>query len=591
MRLKSIVVSVLLTCVLGCEGFIGDTQLGPSGRPDVDGGTIVDRGPPVGASRLALISREEYDFSIRDVFFGLEAPISELPEDYFGAIRFVDNHQQPLQATTAEQYENTAWEIADAIATGTFPATHPSNPNQSRLNVLLAPLPECAVRDASCAVAMAAHYGERLWRRPLSGDELDELRGLFEWTLRPGTEPDFADGGSGTFADGIRVTLAALLAAPEFIFRAEPGEPTVEPDLVTLDGEERAARLAAFLWRSVPDENLSNVARDGLLSTPAQVAEQARRMLADPRAERMWSALARAWLITDPILHDSSHDLSGDSALWTPEVAEAAAHDVHEFIIHIARSGGTLEELFTSSGGVSQGATLEWIVGVSRPTGEWIESMPNRHGLLTLPGVMAANNHSGFTSALIRGLFLRRSILCHAIPPPPLALADTISLLSRTLPDLENPTRRELLAAVTQSGEPCATCHQLTNDVGFAFAAFDDFGRFRTSEMTVRGPIPVDASGYLRPVSSSSATSADGPFENHLELIDRLAVSPQVARCTTRQLSRLALGREVALGDEDSLDQTIRDMESSGGVLTELVVSIVSSESFLSRRIPPSSGL
>lgn len=590
-----------LVSVAGCDGFIEDTRLGPEevrdggafvvgdGALDTDAGVPIDRGPPVGLSQLALISREEYMYSVRDVFYGLTPATGELPEDYFGALRFVDNHQQPLQATTVEQYETVAWSTAEALVTGTFGASHATYPGESRLDVLLSPLPECSTRNAECAGAVVARYGARLFRRPLSTVEVDELRQLFEWTVRPGTAPDFADGGSGTFVDGIRVVLAALLESPDFLFHVERGTPTSDPALVTLDSYAHAARLAAFIWRSVPDQMLLDAARDGLLETPEDVAAQARRMLADTRADRMWSSLARSWLVRDPVQVDDSQDLSGDGALWTPAVAQAAARDVRQFIIHLARNGGTIEELFTSSGGVSQGATLEWITGVSGTAGEWIESIPNRHGLLTLPGVLASNNHSGFTSPLIRGLFLRQSILCQSIEGPPAGLADTISEISRTIPDLINPTRREHLAAVTQTNATCASCHQYTNDVGFAFGAFDDFGRFQTEEQTINGPIPVDTSGFLRPVPSAPPTSADGAFANHVELIDRLATSPTVAHCVARQVSRLGLGRDVALGDEDSLDAVVGTFSTSGGLLSELVVSITMSESFLSRRVPSGS--
>jgi hypothetical protein len=593
----------ILALSAGCDGLIDNTRLGPdelrdSGTepsldgsgPGIDGGSI-DRGPPVGISRLALISREEYMFSVRDVFFGLTPATGDLPEDYFGAIRFVDNHQQPLQTTTVEQYETVAWSTAEVIVTGTFPAAHATYPSQSRLDVLLQPVSECSTRNANCAVAMAARYGARLYRRPLATAELDELRELFEWTVRPGTAPEFTDGGSGTFVDGIRVLLATLLESPNFVFHPERGSTSAEPDLVSLDSHARAVRLASFIWRSVPDQMLTDAARDGMLETPSQVAEQARRMLADPRADRMWSSLSRAWLVKDPVQIDDSQDLSGDGDQWTPQVAQAAAQDVRQFIIHLARNEGTLEELFTSSGGMGQGATLEWLIGVNAAVGEWTDSIPNRHGLLTLPGVMASNNHSGFTSALIRGLFLRQSILCQSIQGPPAALADLISEVSRTIPDLDNPTRREHLVAVTQNGEPCASCHQYTNDVGFAFAAFDDYGRFQTQELTVSGSIPVDSSGALWPVPNAASTTADGPFENHIELIDRLATSPTVARCMARQISRLGLGRDVAPGDEDSLDEVVSTFDASGRLLTELVVAIVTSESFLSRRIPSPTGL
>ena len=554
---------------------VGTLDAGPRrpGWDDPEGSLAPDAvctGTCVGESRLARITSTEYSNGVMDVL-GVTADTSALPDD--GSIeRFESNEFVEPTEADADRFELVATSVARAFV------------GSEALESQIAASPVCASRDAACATELTARWGARLFRRDLRPEELGAYSELYVWATEPAAGADLERGLGGSFEDGVRLVVSALLQSPYFLFFVEHGSATDTTGVVALTPQEIAARLARLVWRSVPDEALLEAARRGALSSPDEVEQQARRMLADPRSDRMWLAFAHEWLEIGQLTSvPVGTPPEGES--WDPAVVSALVTDLDSVVLNVLRDGdGRLETLLSAEGGTLSDIRASWVIGLEREG--WSDHVPGRRGLLTLPAVLAANGRPSFSRPHWRGLFVRDRILCQSVSPPDPALtASIIALRSR---EEEHPsafTTRARLDAMTGS-EPCASCHRLTNPIGYGLDRFDGFGRARTTELGTDGEHhALDTSGEIFG-AGRNRTDIDGSFSNTYELLDRLAVSETVARCTAQQLARFALRRDAADGDDaSSVETALVRMEQSGGDLRETLISLARSDAFLHRRL------
>jgi hypothetical protein len=444
----------------------------------------------------------------------------------------------------------------------------------------------CHTRDATCASAFVSHYGGQLYRRPLTEGDKADYRALYQWAVRPATDPAFATGGSGTFADAIGYQIERLLQSPGFLYRVEVGTPTEDREVVELTSYEVAARLAAFLLRSVPDAELQQAAAADTLRTEGGIAEQVQRITSGPRGDRLWTGFAKEWISTSQIADSQVKDLPEAQANWSDAVATGLALDVQQTFLHLIQTDGTVRGLLTSSGGVLQGSQLQWITGASGAKGTWMAQMPNRHGLLSWPGLLIANGHPGFTHAHQRGLWIRGKLLCQQIPSPPANLADAIAAAQQAEQNMPSAkTDRERMTALTEVNAVCRSCHHLTNPLGYGLDEYDELGRFRTQQVGTDGnSYPIDQSGEIAG-AGALASDVSGAFADGPAMIDALAGSATVAHCLERQLTRFALQREVAEDDLPSLDAAYQKFDAHDRDLRTLVGLIASSDAFRYRRL------
>jgi hypothetical protein len=171
-----------------------------------------------------------------------------------------------------------------------------------------------------------------------------------------------------------------------------------------------------------------------------------------------------------------------------------------------------------------------------------------------------------------RGVTIRTNFLCQTLPPPP-------ENVDNVPPDPDpNATTRERFAEHTEN-PACAGCHVLIDGIGFGFENYDAIGAFRTME----GTLSVDASGEI-----VSAQGIDGPFEGAVQLANRLAQSPEVEACVAQQWFNYALGRVPGDDDECSTDLILDDFRESGGSIRELMLRLVETDAFRTRRVAPS---
>lgn len=527
------------TGTLEAGGLAGGT---PGTGPGTGPGAGTGSGPGTGSGTGALpepvpgdrvmrrLTDDEYVQTVRDV---LEvAPEVALPADLaFAGLTRVGAGRVTTNPLAAEQYEAAARDVAlrafaDPARARRLSGCNPTGP-----------------ADATCAGMAITTLGARLFRRPLTEAE----RALYtDLALRGAAE-------TGSFDRGLGLAVSALLQSPRFLHHVERGAP-VEGSSTRhrYTGSEMAARLASFVWNSVPDEALLEAAARGELDALPGLRAQLERMLRDPRARAAMLRFFDEHLGLDH-LEESVPDV-GDTAGLAPLMREET-HRVLEAAIFDAPT--RWRDLFDSDVTYVD-ATLARHYGLPAPAGTgfaMVRVPPAQRGLLARGAVVSAHGHGGRTSPTLRGLFVRSRLLCGSIPPPPAGVATDIVAGS-------GATARERLSR--HATDPsCAGCHGLMDPIGLGLEHFDATGVFRTHE----GAALIDASGVL-----------DGlPFEDAGAMGEVLRDHPVLDGCLARHLFRSAVGR-IETSAEETLFEA-RALPADPSVL-DLVVHVVSSEGF-----------
>jgi hypothetical protein len=500
-------------------------------------------------SPLRRLTRQEYNRTVRDLLGDDSAPADRFPADEVSGGFGNNAAVLGVSPLLAEKYQ----EAAEALAARAV----------QDLGVLVACDPARTGEEA-CARQFVERFGARAYRRPLSAAERDRLLAVYA-----------AGRTGGSFAEGIEVVLRAILQSPSFIYRPEHGRAARPGDrLVGLTGHEVATRLSYFLWGTMPDAPLFEAAARDALATPAQVAAQARKMLADPRARPAVVDFHRQWLGLSALDH-----LSKDARAYPafdPALAAAMAAETAAFVEDVVFSGeGTLSALFTSSRGFVSPA-LAQLYGVAAAAGGGPVALPpaERAGLLTQAGLLSVHALPDQSSPVHRGKMVREQILCDQMPPQPPGLMVTPPEV-----DARRPTRERFAQHAVDPA--CSGCHRLMDPIGFGFEAYDGIGRFRASD----GGRPVDASGEI-----VDTVDADGPFRGARELAVRLAASRDARDCAATQWFRFAFGRLEGPGDECSLRALRAAFDAARGDVRELLVALTATEAFLHRPALPGEG-
>ena len=532
----------LAASLAGCMGTVGDDPTGgtsPLHGPKTPTANVPAPAPTVckadqiGLSPLRRLTREEYDHSVRDLLgvdLGLAASFNA--DELAGP--FPGNYFTPISESGYTQYATAA--ASAAVKT------------VERLSQIV----PCAAsaqgggNEATCVAQFVRDFGRRAYRRPLDDGEVTRYQALF----KVGRD-------NGDFGNGIKLVVEAMLESPHFIYLVEGPGPLTQHQL--------AARLSYFLWNAPPDAKLSALADGAGLRTPEALSAEARRMLADPRAQEMLDDFHMRWLALEDL-----ETLTKDEELF-PEfkaVHPLMRQELVRFAGHVMGPGdGKLETLLTAPFTIANGA-LAKLYG-AKATGDWqkVELDPaQRAGILTQSAFLATHGHEG-SAPIFRGVAVREQLLCSELPPPPPGADANLP------PPSPTQTTRQRTEEHRKNPE-CASCHSLMDMLGNGFESFDDIGRFRTTENSVR----IDDSGEL------VGTDVDGPFKGPIELGKRLARSAQVQKCVTKQWFRYALGRIETDLDACTLDAVFQRFQKNEFRLPELLMALVESDSFRIRR-------
>lgn len=398
-------------------------------------------------------------------------------------------------------------------------------------------------------------FAERAWRRPLSTEEKEQIRGFYD-KARRGFELDHPG--------AVRAVLARVLVAPAFLYRLE--QPKGAAAVTPLSGWELASRLSYFLWSSLPDRELLRAASAGELSEPGQLKRQTRRMLADPKARRLATEFFGQWLGFYRFDQHRGVDTTRFPE-FTDDVKNAMYDEAVSFFEHIVRKDRPVRELIFADYTFLNGALAKhYGVKLDNVANEMVRvdgaGKFQRGGLLRLGAVLTATSAPLRTSPVKRGDWLLRRVIGTPVPPPP-ADAGSIPADDKLFGGL---TVKERLESHRRNAT-CAGCHTRIDPLGFALEHYDSVGRWREQYSDGK---PIHDSGTL---SDKTEISGIGGLFGYMD-----AQQQQVRRTLSYKLLGYALGRTILASDQPLIDE----LAGAGGEtsFSELVSKIVVSPQF-----------
>ena len=389
----------------------------------------------------------------------------------------------------------------------------------------------------------------RAWRRAISDDEIERKLALFA-SLRPQAED---------FQEALLETFAAVIASPHFLVLSGP-----EP----LGSSEVATRLACFLWCSLPDNVLRDRAADGSLAAPGALAEQARRLLADPRSRRFAEQFTRQWLGLDRLEY-----LEVDRSRYPrfhPLLAEAMQAEPTACFEELLRSNGSVLELLDAdyvlvNERLARHYGLRGVVG-NEFRRVSLEGDRRRGGLLTQAGLLAMNADGVDSHPLKRGVWLLERLLNDPPPPPPPA----VPRIDLADPEIAKLTLKERLLD-HRNQAACRSCHERIDPWGIALENYDAIGGWREEV----GGQPVDAVSTL--FNGQTLAGVEGLKQYLVE-----ARAAQFRRAMISTLARFALGRPLTFADHAQLEAIAADLDEQGDGLATMIEVLVESDLFRS---------
>ncbi len=522
---------LLLMAAVGCAG---EVSSGPGGEP-------VEGDP--GAATLRRLNRTEYNNTVRDVLGDTTRPADSFPVDSAGVVFDNEVDVQTIPPVLVEEYARAAEQLAAAALAGDSP---------ERARIILCD-PAGDAHDA-CARQIIGAFARRAFRRPVDEAEIDSLVPFVTMVEEDG----------GTFDEGIGLAMQAILVDPNFLFLVELDPDPTSTVAHRLSNHELAARLSYFIYRSMPDDQLFAAADAGALSDPAELERQVDRMLADPKAASFAQDFSDQWLYTRTLLAARpSLDVFPDfDEGLRAAMAEETRLMFAEFLLGDHDLRDLLDADFTFAN--QRLASHYGITGVTGDGFQQVSLPAGRSGLLTQASILTATSVPTRGSIAKRGKFIMSELLCQPpYDPPP-----DIPAIPDQLP--EGSTEREILEAMT-AGAACAGCHAIINPLGGGLEHFDGVGQFREED----NGQPIDATGVL-----PDGTSFDGALEEARVIKG----NPAFTRCMAQQMHSFALGRRPQPTDDPQLDLIQASALDRGARMRDLVLAIVTSDTFTARR-------
>jgi len=420
--------------------------------------------------------------------------------------------------------------------------------------------PSSGVSEQVCAKRILSTVARRAFRRPVTDQDITPLLAFYE-------QGRSARG----FEGGIESALERILVDPEFLFRIEAQSTggVAEGGMRPVSDLTLASRLSFFLWSSIPDDELLDVAAKGQLSKPAVLEQQTRRLLADPRSKALADNFFGQWLALR-----SLRGQTPDPNVF-PEfdenLREAFKAEFELFVESQIREDRPLLELL-SADYTYMNERLARHYEIPNVSGNRFRRVAltdtRRGGLLGMGGVLAVTSYGNRTSPVLRAKWILENILGTPPPPPP---GNVPAFPAATGENGEIRSVRERLAS-HRKNPVCANCHAPMDPLGFALENFDGVGKWRTLDANA----PIDASGVL-----VDGTKFTGPAELRQALLQR---EGQIVRTISEKMLTYALGRGLESEDAPIVRSVARNTAAHGSRWSSLVLEIVKSTPFRMRR-------
>ena len=444
-------------------------------------------------------------------------------------------------------------EINQLAIAGPYNITGPGDTPSRRRIVICKPAG--AAEEEPCAGKIFRSVGRLAYRRPLTQADLQPLLALYR-----------EERGKGGVESGIESGLRGILVSPTFLFRIEADPPGA--GIHRISGFDLASRLSFFLWSSIPDEELLNLAEQGKLTDAVVLQQQVTRMLNDPKSDAFVDNFTGQWLMLRNLEQLKPDPLAFPA--YDYSLRRAFRQETKLFFNAILRENRPVTDLLDANFTFVNQRLAEFygVPGIYGPRFRRIEIQdPRRSGLLGQGSILTVTSYPNRTSVVQRGKWVLDSLLASPPPPPP---PDVPPL------QLQNNERqlsvREAMEA-HRANPVCAACHARMDPIGFALENYDGIGGWRDQD----GDVPIDPSGKLP--DGTEFRGADG-----LKKLLLTRYRDQFLHAFLEKLMTYALGRGMEAYDQPTMRKILRESAKENSTISSMIRHIVESDAFLMRR-------
>jgi cytochrome c5 len=417
--------------------------------------------------------------------------------------------------------------------------------------------PSSAADELACARKILTPLARRAYRGDVTDADMQILVEFYQQGRKQ----------TGTFDGGIDMALRRVLASPKFLLRVEPDPPGIAAGTIyRLSDRALASRLSFFLWSSIPDEALLDVAESGQLKNPAVLDRQVRRMLTDPKAEALVSNFAGQWLYLRNLRNKVPNSFQFPD--FDDDLRRAMVREVELFFKSIIDGDRSVLDLMTADYSfVNERLAKHYdMPDIYGSQFRRVTVSDTRRGLLGKGAILMATSHAHRTSPVLRGKWVLENIIGVSPAPPP---DDVPALNDEERPDKPRSVRETLESH--RASPVCASCHRVLDPIGFALENFDAVGAWRTRDGGTLGD-EIDASGQL-----VDGTKVDGA----VALRQALMREPEVfVRTFTEKLLTYALGRGLTAADMPVIRSIVHQARADDYRFSSLMSGIIHSTPF-----------
>jgi hypothetical protein len=416
--------------------------------------------------------------------------------------------------------------------------------------------PSAPAEEEACAKTILTTLARRAYRGAVSDAEVATLMTFYQ-----------EGRGHGDFETGVQTALARILVAPRFIFRVEEEPANVAAEGVyRISDLELASRLSFFLWSSIPDDELLELASKGRLRDPGTLKRQVQRMLADSRADALIENFAGQWLYLRELA-----SLQTEAPGFNENLRQAFRRETELLFAAIVREDRSIIELIDSDYTFVNDRLAEHY-GIPNVRGSHfrkvaLEPSSPRRGILGQGSMLTVTSVATRTSPVMRGKWILENLLGAPPPQPPPGVETNLGEGEEVA---KTTTLRQRLE-MHRANAVCASCHRIMDPVGFSLENFDLIGAWREMD----GPAPIDSAGQL-----ADGTKVNGPADLRQALLSR---SEAFVTTATEKMLIYALGRPVHHYDMPTVRAIVRRAARDDYRFSALLTGIVESDAFQKR--------